>query len=724
MQGLHRNTPFTHSYRAIGKAKVLTLRYDDWNYLLKHFPQSKFNIYKDDGDEDEKDLEKERKRVQIRSASFEPTSRPSELPESIMIATSPVSAVLDSPTESATAVMETTLSTPKAMFLSTAPSEESLVTADIDIKPQLRSDLDSVSKLQVQENAFPQSRKIKTAVKPLPPAVAPLSETKDTTNVLDPLKEEEENDQDLVSVDGIDKPNAKLRSVFENKSEVEGHETSLPQSPATSITPLSDAKDMKRFSESLKEEEENYQEVSDGKINNKTKIAESHSSLDSVSDLQEQETLLPQKLSQHASKSLLTPATSVAPLSDVKDTVSFVRTLKEQEKELDISKDKPPLSKSLLPTGLGEPLQAEFIEPVEEEAKDDVSLLSDTVQQSFSERPGKDDTSLLRALREEGIVLNVVKSASMSESSEIFVVDDDQIIKKDFTDPVHISHEHIAESFSDQPFTKISNSLTSAGVDAVNAQILDKNISDKGSSAVKISISDIDTYIYKQRKSDESESHSSTTSNTRISVVQGLDKPEVTTIIEDKDWRQQKQRFESQASNKIEEVKLKQTKSALKNRGSGSNQLASKRKTLATQFTNAAKKLLGKEPVEKDTLMLEQEEQATTALLNKQRSQSEVIFKRKQYETPDVVAKASDISGLGYNIYDPKGQTRKSVLAFKENITTFEVSQDDLVSISSVKSLAPDRAAERASMLAYADDIAMKKRTVDPDVDYEEKDKT
>lgn len=82
IQGLYQNTPFSNSYRAVGKAKVLTLCYVDWCYLLKHFPKSKFNIYDDKGDDDEE----ERKHVQIgsvRTTQNEPSLRPSELPESI-----------------------------------------------------------------------------------------------------------------------------------------------------------------------------------------------------------------------------------------------------------------------------------------------------------------------------------------------------------------------------------------------------------------------------------------------------------------------------------------------------------------------------------------------------------------------------------------------------------------------------------------------------------------
>ncbi|KAJ0181553.1 hypothetical protein K1T71_002275 [Dendrolimus kikuchii] len=46
MQGLVHNLPYNHSYRTKIKSQVLTLRLDDWIYLLKHFPISRETIYK------------------------------------------------------------------------------------------------------------------------------------------------------------------------------------------------------------------------------------------------------------------------------------------------------------------------------------------------------------------------------------------------------------------------------------------------------------------------------------------------------------------------------------------------------------------------------------------------------------------------------------------------------------------------------------------------------
>ncbi|KAH9636179.1 hypothetical protein HF086_007131 [Spodoptera exigua] len=46
MQGLLRNTPYTHSYETVIKSQVLTLKLDDWEYLLKQFPDSKDAIHK------------------------------------------------------------------------------------------------------------------------------------------------------------------------------------------------------------------------------------------------------------------------------------------------------------------------------------------------------------------------------------------------------------------------------------------------------------------------------------------------------------------------------------------------------------------------------------------------------------------------------------------------------------------------------------------------------
>ncbi|KAF9796775.1 hypothetical protein SFRURICE_012584 [Spodoptera frugiperda] len=44
--GLLRNTPYTHSYQTVTKSQVLTLKLDDWEYLLNHFPESKKSIHK------------------------------------------------------------------------------------------------------------------------------------------------------------------------------------------------------------------------------------------------------------------------------------------------------------------------------------------------------------------------------------------------------------------------------------------------------------------------------------------------------------------------------------------------------------------------------------------------------------------------------------------------------------------------------------------------------
>ncbi|XP_050551631.1 uncharacterized protein LOC118273282 [Spodoptera frugiperda] len=46
LQGLLRNTPYTHSYQTVTKSQVLTLKLDDWEYLLNHFPESKKSIHK------------------------------------------------------------------------------------------------------------------------------------------------------------------------------------------------------------------------------------------------------------------------------------------------------------------------------------------------------------------------------------------------------------------------------------------------------------------------------------------------------------------------------------------------------------------------------------------------------------------------------------------------------------------------------------------------------
>ncbi|CAH0700903.1 unnamed protein product [Spodoptera exigua] len=44
--GLFQNTPYTHSYETLTKSQVLTLKLDDWEYLLNLFPESKKSIHK------------------------------------------------------------------------------------------------------------------------------------------------------------------------------------------------------------------------------------------------------------------------------------------------------------------------------------------------------------------------------------------------------------------------------------------------------------------------------------------------------------------------------------------------------------------------------------------------------------------------------------------------------------------------------------------------------
>lgn len=46
LQGLLRNTAYTHSYKTVIKSQVLTLKLDDWEYLLQHFPNSRDTIHK------------------------------------------------------------------------------------------------------------------------------------------------------------------------------------------------------------------------------------------------------------------------------------------------------------------------------------------------------------------------------------------------------------------------------------------------------------------------------------------------------------------------------------------------------------------------------------------------------------------------------------------------------------------------------------------------------
>lgn len=46
VQGLFPNTPYTHSYQTLTKSQVLTLRLDDWLFLLQHFPNSRDAINK------------------------------------------------------------------------------------------------------------------------------------------------------------------------------------------------------------------------------------------------------------------------------------------------------------------------------------------------------------------------------------------------------------------------------------------------------------------------------------------------------------------------------------------------------------------------------------------------------------------------------------------------------------------------------------------------------
>lgn len=219
--------------------------------------------------------------------------------------------------------------------------------------------------------------------------------------------------------------------------------------------------------------------------------------------------------------------------------------------------------------------------------------------------------------------------------------------------------------------------------------------------------------LHEQRELEESKSRSD--DSKRTSVSQSIEKPKDVKEIENEDWKQQNQGpiSDLQARNQINKT---QTKSALKKRDTEIIQLEPKRKSLSTNLINAAKKLLAKDRLssqrDSDTLMLEQEEEL---------SHSEVPFNRQRSETIDEIPKASELPELRYKTYDSQ-RTRKSTLAFKEDITTFEV-PDDVVSIYSEKNLVSDQDAEKASMLTYADDIEMKKLGTQSDEEDEEKDK-
>ncbi|XP_060803672.1 uncharacterized protein LOC106136834 [Amyelois transitella] len=45
VEGLYPNTPFKCSYQSVLKSQILTLAYEDWNFLLTHFPNSADSIY-------------------------------------------------------------------------------------------------------------------------------------------------------------------------------------------------------------------------------------------------------------------------------------------------------------------------------------------------------------------------------------------------------------------------------------------------------------------------------------------------------------------------------------------------------------------------------------------------------------------------------------------------------------------------------------------------------
>lgn len=54
---------YTHSYRASTKSKVPTLRLEDWEYLFKHFPNSKVTVLDTTfGGEEENNRDRENKR--------------------------------------------------------------------------------------------------------------------------------------------------------------------------------------------------------------------------------------------------------------------------------------------------------------------------------------------------------------------------------------------------------------------------------------------------------------------------------------------------------------------------------------------------------------------------------------------------------------------------------------------------------------------------------------
>lgn len=519
---MHRNTPFSNSYRAVGKAQVLTLHYDDWYYLLKHFPKSKFNIYKDQGDDNEKDLEKERKRVQIRSAPIaqsQPTLRLSESSELAMAASSPISGESNVLTTSATAAMQTTKSVPEVIF--TESSKERQVTADIEIEPRLISNLNNLSSLQEQDIALFQNPQTETPAS----SVSPLSKTKDARSISESLREEEKKDREVVSVGGTDnESNVELPSVLKSVLEVHEQKTVLPRSPITEeivkpllpapfVVPLLEVKNAESFSESLKDEEEKGQKVfSNDKTNNKFEVEGTHSISKSMFDLQEQKTQLPQSLTQEATARQLLPTsfvaqspeelgteTSVTPLSE--DVNNFVKTMKKKEKDQNISLVDSAV-KHLSETKLSMSSKEQL------DAVNDKHLLSTTKQPSSSEdklgslsnkrhlsvssltSAGEED---IRSL-EKPLETNIVDPIKEMSKDGIFHLSETepQSFAKTPENDTSVLHALQEEGIFIKAIKTSTISFTSAEIDT--GQTVVKNISGTG-AAIQKSMSDIENQI-------------------------------------------------------------------------------------------------------------------------------------------------------------------------------------------------------------------------------------
>lgn len=150
-------------------------------------------------------------------------------------------------------------------------------------------------------------------------------------------------------------------------------------------------------------------------------------------------------------------------------------------------------------------------------------------------------------------------------------------------------------------------------------------------------------------------------------------------------------------------------------------EVSEEKKSKLTSLKEAAKKALTikqlKDDDEKrDSYTVEQQEAATKELMMRGLGTSDDGLKSSlSIVTPsNSKPKLSDISKLNIKTYIPPAASKRAVLSYKENVTTFEVPLiNENPSLLMVRDATEKQNATDASMYAYADDVALKdpKRT-------------